>query len=147
MINKLCCLLLLALASNTALAVSILSLKHSPNPTAEPCLDYVGLHRNNDDVAVSECLMSSSWYFERIGGYLSNKVIIHDSSTAKCLDDLHGSNYVGVWSCNGNSNQQWTIKGSEIVSGEGNCLDLGANGKIYAWTCHGGANQQWKIVD
>lgn len=120
------------------------------------CLDYVGATRNNDDLSAIGCIIdkpSQEWYFNRIGstGYYSI-----ENGEGGCLDDLYGSKYVGVWSaCHYKSNQKWSFvekpRGDfmaySLVSGEGNCLDLGTNGKLYAWKCHGKPNQVWLISD
>jgi len=70
-----------------------------------------------------------------------------------CLDDpgskTANGTLVGVWSCNGNTNQRWTVKPDGTVRVFGMCLEVKGNSltagtPVELWTCNGGANQQWK---
>jgi|TARA_B100001063_G_C16758460_1_gene554527 hypothetical protein len=121
------------------------------------CLDYIGAERNNDDLGIRSCIIdkpSQEWFIDR----LFNSSYTISNGEGGCLDDLYSSNYVGVWNeCHNKSNQRWYFRKVRtanvyttvyiIESAEGNCLDLGSNGKLYAWKCHGKANQQWLVTD
>ncbi|WTI42978.1 ricin-type beta-trefoil lectin domain protein [Streptomyces sp. NBC_00589] len=57
---------------------------------------------------------------------------------------------VDIWTCNGDSNQKWTIEADGTITGvqSGLCLDATgagtANGTLLElWTCTGGSNQKW----
>jgi len=59
---------------------------------------------------------------------------------------------VQIYSCNGQSNQQWNVNSNGTITGgqSGLCLDVtGAstsNGALVElWTCNGGTNQQWTL--
>jgi hypothetical protein len=83
---------------------------------------------------------------------------VHAVGAGKCLDVPNLSTTAGtqldIWSCNGGSNQIWTVTSSgqlTVYSGSSQmCMDASGNGttpgtKVEIWTCNGGANQQWKI--
>jgi len=55
-----------------------------------------------------------------------------------------------VYTCNGQANQQWTVRADGTVAGvqSGLCLDAAGQGTangtmVLLWTCNGQANQQW----
>ena len=57
-----------------------------------------------------------------------------------------------IYSCNGQTNQQWNINSNGTITGvqSGLCLDVTgastANGALVElWSCNGGSNQQWKL--
>jgi len=57
-----------------------------------------------------------------------------------------------IWSCNGQTNQQWNVNANGTVTGaqSGLCLDVSgastANGAlVQLWTCNGQSNQQWTL--
>src|SRR3954464_15394986 len=73
-----------------------------------------------------------------------------------CLDANGGGTGNGttviVWSCNGQSNQQWNVNANGTVTGvqSGLCVDANAAGtangtKIILWSCNGQSNQQWAL--
>ena len=119
---------------------------------AVSCLDYIGANRN-DDLGIRNCIIdkpSQEWFFTE---WFDGSYRI-ENGEGGCLDDLYGSKYVGVWGkCHTKSNQKWRLIKNDasstylIKSEEGNCLDLGDNGKLYAWKCHGKLNQKWLITD
>jgi hypothetical protein len=74
-----------------------------------------------------------------------------------CLDANGGSTTAGtkaiIWTCNGQSNQQWNINSNGTVTGapSGLCLDVTgastADGALAElWTCNGQSNQQWTLA-
>jgi hypothetical protein len=59
---------------------------------------------------------------------------------------------VGIYTCNGGTNQQWNLNSDGTITSvqSGLCLDVTgastANGALVElWTCNGGGNQQWKL--
>jgi Ricin-type beta-trefoil lectin domain len=59
---------------------------------------------------------------------------------------------VELWTCNGGTNQQWTVgaNSSLVGTGSGKCLDdpgssLTDGTQQEIWTCNGGANQKWTL--
>jgi non-reducing end alpha-L-arabinofuranosidase len=73
-----------------------------------------------------------------------------------CLDASGAGTSPGtaviVWSCTGQTNQQWNVNSNGTVTGvqSGLCLDANAAGtangtKIILWTCNGQANQQFAL--
>jgi Ricin-type beta-trefoil lectin domain/Concanavalin A-like lectin/glucanases superfamily len=82
--------------------------------------------------------------------------VIAGDDTADCVDDNGQSTADGtkieMWTCNGGSNQQWTMESDGTVRVLGKCLDITGGGTangtlIELWTCNGGANQQWLPVN
>lgn len=82
--------------------------------------------------------------------------------SGKCVDVAAASTADGAniqqWSCNGKSNQKWTLK--DLGSGlyevkavhSGKCADVAGwstvnGGNIQQWTCRGKSNQKWRITD
>ena len=76
--------------------------------------------------------------------------------TQMCLDANGRGTSPGtkaiIWSCNGQTNQQWNLNGDGTVTGvqSGLCLDVTgaatADGSpVELWTCNGGSNQQWRL--
>ncbi|MFL5577633.1 MAG: RICIN domain-containing protein, partial [Gemmatimonadaceae bacterium] len=93
-------------------------------------------------VAVSDIVTGSS-------GAVTSKL-----NGSICLDVANKSNSNGakvqVWTCSGNSNQQWTVTsaGELRVFGD-KCLDApsATNGsQLQIWSCWGGANQKWQVT-
>ena len=75
-------------------------------------------------------------------------------AAGKCLDAYGQSTVAGtkviVYTCNGQANQQWTVRADGTVAGvqSGLCLDAAGQGTangtmVLLWTCNGQANQQW----
>ena len=69
-----------------------------------------------------------------------------------CMDDkgavTTNGNPVQIWTCLGNSQQQWTYYPDKTLQVFGKCLNVPsgqtANGtKVSLWSCTGGTNQQW----
>lgn len=71
-----------------------------------------------------------------------------------CLDAYDNQTSAGtkviLWSCNGQTNQQWLRNPDGSVTGvqSGLCLDVtGAStadgALVQLWTCNGGSNQRW----
>jgi hypothetical protein len=72
----------------------------------------------------------------------------------KCLDDFAGDtrngNPVGIWDCNGNPWQDWSMTDGHIVGIGGKCLDVkgGATGNgaiVQLYTCNGTGAQRWQV--
>jgi len=74
----------------------------------------------------------------------------------KCLD-IHAPDIrrnggkVQMWDCNGQPQQQWTLKGNALKNSAGKCLDIHApdirrnGGKVQIWDCNGQPQQQWTL--
>jgi hypothetical protein len=74
----------------------------------------------------------------------------------KCVDVTGGSTTNGtrviLWTCNGGTNQNWTVGTDGTVRALGKCLNVTGNGTanntaIDLWDCNGGANQQWQAYN
>ena len=73
----------------------------------------------------------------------------------RCLDVSGASQANGaqvhIWSCNGQSNQQWTSTASgELRVYGGKCLDVNGAGTadgtaVIIWDCNGQNNQKWRL--
>jgi hypothetical protein len=72
----------------------------------------------------------------------------------KCLDDLGGStadgNPIVLSSCNGSTQQQWTLNGDGTIRNQGHCLAVQYAGvssmtPVWLYTCDGGPAQLWTI--
>ncbi|HTJ67081.1 MAG TPA: RICIN domain-containing protein, partial [Actinospica sp.] len=86
----------------------------------------------------------------------SNALSLTVGGSTLCLDannkgTTNGTKVI-IWSCNSQTNQQWTINSNGTITGaqSGLCLDVTgastANGALAElWTCNGGSNQQWKL--
>jgi Ricin-type beta-trefoil lectin domain len=72
----------------------------------------------------------------------------------RCLEAYQGATTPGtivdIYTCNGGTNQQWTVNSNGTITNNrsGLCLDVAnqgtANGSdVDLWTCNGGANQKW----
>ena len=76
------------------------------------------------------------------------------ANNGQCLDIEFGAQQGGnliTWPCHGGVNQQFTVRGEQILVG-GLCLDVADNrnvhkARVVAWRCHGGPNQRWKLQD
>jgi hypothetical protein len=73
---------------------------------------------------------------------------------ATCLDDQGGSsadaNPVVIWSCDGQTAQNWTVMPDGTLRFAGKCLDIpsspAASGtSLDLLSCNGSAGQQWRI--
>ena len=84
---------------------------------------------------------------------LENKFV---NAGGKCLDvhapDMRNNGgRVQVWDCNGEAQQQWSLRGSELVNAGGMCLDVHApdmrnnGGRVQVWQCNGEPQQQWSL--
>lgn len=57
---------------------------------------------------------------------------------------------VQLWACNGSDQQLWTIRGGNIRSLAGKCLDVNASeltkngGHVQVWDCNRQVQQQWR---
>lgn len=65
----------------------------------------------------------------------------------------HPGTPVLIWTCNGQSNQQWRHNSDGSITGvqSGLCLDVNgaatANGTaVILWTCNGQGNQKWTLT-
>jgi hypothetical protein len=77
-------------------------------------------------------------------------------NAGKCLDvtgkaTTNGA-LVELWTCNGGTNQQWTVGANSSLVGTGSakCLDDTGNSTVDGtqqeiWTCNGGTNQVWHL--
>jgi O-glycosyl hydrolase len=74
----------------------------------------------------------------------------------KCLDvngkGTANGTLVQLWTCNGGTNQQWTVgpNSSLVGTGSGKCLDDPGRTTVdgtqqQIWTCNGGINQSWQL--
>ncbi|WP_245594322.1 glycoside hydrolase family 27 protein [Actinospica robiniae] len=92
------------------------------------------------------------------GGTQGTSGELHAIGAGKCLDVPNSSTtlgtQVGIWDCNGASNQIWTHSASNqltVYSGSTQmCLDAynnqtSAGTKVEIWSCNGQANQQWNV--
>jgi type 1 glutamine amidotransferase len=68
---------------------------------------------------------------------------------AKCVDVSGASTVDGtrvqLWTCNGGSNQQWTVSGNTLRA-LNKCLDVGGTANaspVRLWTCNGTGAQNW----
>ncbi|MBS2966766.1 RICIN domain-containing protein, partial [Actinocrinis puniceicyclus] len=86
----------------------------------------------------------------------SNELTVNVGGSTLCLDANGKGTTAGtkviVYSCNGQTNQQWNLNSNGTVTGvqSGLCLDVTgastANGALVElWTCNGGSNQQWTL--
>ncbi|MCL2585039.1 MAG: ricin-type beta-trefoil lectin domain protein, partial [Streptosporangiales bacterium] len=82
----------------------------------------------------------------------AGKVVLSNGS--KCLDDPASKTANGtrpdIWTCNGGSNQKWTIAQDGSVRVLGKCLEVKGDGTangtaIDLGTCGNGADQVWRI--
>jgi alpha-tubulin suppressor-like RCC1 family protein len=80
--------------------------------------------------------------------------IVSGDRKTKCVDDSNDAavndTKVGIWDCNGASEQQWVIEAGGTIQVNGKCLDIYRDEKtskapVELWTCTGGANQQWQL--
>ncbi|GHH79205.1 glucosylceramidase [Streptomyces sulfonofaciens] len=72
----------------------------------------------------------------------------------KCLDAAGGSTANGtaaqIYTCNGSTAQQWTLKADGSVQALGKCLDVAAastadGAKVQMYDCNGTGAQQWRL--
>jgi WD40 repeat protein len=81
---------------------------------------------------------------------------IKGSESNRCLDVLSGgganNSRPGLWDCaTGNSNQSWTLTGTNQLAAFGTrCLDVAGSGTadgtaVVMWDCGTGNNQQWTV--
>ncbi len=86
----------------------------------------------------------------------SGQLTVSVGGSTFCLDSNGQGTSPGtkviIWSCNGQSNQQWNVNSNGTITGaaSGLCLDVtgasAANGALVElWSCNGGSNQQWKL--
>ena len=58
---------------------------------------------------------------------------------------------VQVWQCNGEPQQQWSLRGNALVNAGGMCLDVHApdmrnnGGRVQVWQCNREPQQQWSL--
>jgi len=114
------------------------------------CLDENGTG-NGAEVVLETCAGGNTAQRWRAGtdGQLIN------IASGRCLDDpgkkTANGTKLDIWSCNGGSNQHWTVPATELASGlPGNCLtDKGGsttNGNpIVTADCTGASSQKWTI--
>ncbi|MFF7159406.1 ricin-type beta-trefoil lectin domain protein [Streptomyces sp. NPDC008139] len=77
------------------------------------------------------------------------------TASGRCVDVPNQSQtagtQVGLWDCNGGTNQQWTsTSAGELRVYGGDCLDASGQGtsagtKVVIWGCNGSANQKWTL--
>ncbi|WP_410813386.1 ricin-type beta-trefoil lectin domain protein [Micromonospora sp. 067-2] len=81
--------------------------------------------------------------------------ILRGQESGRCADvpgfgQTNGT-AIGLWGCNGGSNQRWTATPSGQLSVYGRqCLDVDGRGtadgtKVQIWTCTGANNQRWSV--
>ncbi|MET7451680.1 RICIN domain-containing protein [Streptomyces sp. NPDC005574] len=86
----------------------------------------------------------------------SNQLTVSPGGSQMCLDAYDNQTSAGtkveIWSCNGQTNQQWLFNSNGTITGSqsGLCLDVTgaatANGTLAElWTCNGQTNQQWTL--
>jgi Ricin-type beta-trefoil lectin domain-like len=87
---------------------------------------------------------------------LAGGTVLRNPPRGKCLDVTGKGTTNGVlvelWTCNGGTNQQWTVgpNSSLVGTGSGKCLDDPGRTTIdgtrqQIWTCNGGINQVWTL--
>ncbi|MDB5105141.1 MAG: uncharacterized protein JWP91_2830 [Fibrobacteres bacterium] len=92
----------------------------------------------------------------------AGKYTLQAVHSGKCVDvaalgTADGTN-VQQWTCNGKTNQQWTLRDvgggySELKAvHSGKCADVAAwstanGGNVHQWSCTGGNNQKWLMQD
>ncbi|KAI8831368.1 ricin B lectin domain-containing protein [Chytriomyces cf. hyalinus JEL632] len=134
------------------------------NRRAQKCLDNTnGASTNGNPLQIWDCAGNTNQIWKKIMSQpappppppSSGGQILRNS--AGCLD-LYGNGGSGtkvvLWSCMGNSNQNWiqyadgTIRSEEKrLCLESAGLDNTGNGNlVQVWECHGQANQQWDVV-
>jgi Ricin-type beta-trefoil lectin domain len=112
-------------------------------------------------VGSGRCLTPQGQSNATIQDCASQRWSVTDSGTitinGQCLDakgqGTANGTVVQVFSCNGGSNQQWTVGSDGSIKGaqSGRCLDVNAEltaagTKVQLWDCHGGSNQKWTLV-
>ena len=66
-------------------------------------------------------------------------------------DIANNGGRVQVWACNGQPQQQWSVKDGAVVDAAGLCLDVHSpdiannGGRVQVWECNGQPQQQWRI--
>ncbi len=82
--------------------------------------------------------------------------VLHGLQSGRCVD-INGfvtTNGVkpALWSCNGGTNQQWTLTSAGELRGLDKCLDVNAQGNapdstaVSLWDCTGSSNQKWTLT-
>ncbi|MFJ6016817.1 endo-1,4-beta-xylanase [Streptomyces sp. NPDC092952] len=79
---------------------------------------------------------------------------IRGVGSGRCLDVPNSGTTDGtqlqLWSCNGNTNQQWvSTAGGELQVYGNKCLDAAGTGngaKVQIYSCWGGDNQKWRLA-
>jgi poly(hydroxyalkanoate) depolymerase family esterase len=115
---------------------------------AGKCLD--GSTSSGAQVQIQDCSGAAGQTWTRDG------LTIRSGGSALCLDASGNGTTAGtkvvLWSCNGQTNQQWQVNSNGTITGvqSGLCLDVAgrstASGAlVQLWTCNGGANQQWTL--
>jgi O-glycosyl hydrolase len=104
--------------------------------------------------ALSLPAQSVTTYVFRQNGSTATTLV--GAQSGKCLDVTNASTAnsarVGIWTCNGGSNQQWTATAAGELRVYGTkCLDaLGhataAGSPVGIYDCNGGANQKWSLT-
>lgn len=116
------------------------------------CVDDTGNPANGVQAYIWDCTSGNA-----------NQQFTYTSGSAlqiagKCLDANGQGTTAGtkviLWTCNGQSNQQWKLNTNGTITGvqSGLCLDVSgaatANGSLLQlWTCSGATNQQWTRPD
>lgn len=82
-----------------------------------------------------------------------SRATIVNQNSDKCIDVVAGSTADGApvvqFTCNGGSNQIWTMERGSIVNLRSHkCLEVAESGlqegaRVQQWACTGGANQRW----
>jgi len=85
----------------------------------------------------------------------SSTTRIQGVGSGRCLDvtgvSQTNGTQVGIWDCNGQTNQQWTATAAGELRVYGNkCLDVNNNGTadgttVIIWDCNGQNNQKWRF--
>ncbi|MER6832301.1 lectin [Streptosporangium sp. NPDC000563] len=85
----------------------------------------------------------------------SSTTRIQGVGSGRCLDvtgvSQTNGTQVGIWDCNGQTNQQWTTTAAGELRVYGNkCLDVNNNGTadgttVIIWDCNGQNNQKWRF--
>jgi hypothetical protein len=80
---------------------------------------------------------------------------IQSGISGMCASDRNGSNvngtYIWLWSCGGQSSQNWTLSRTGTLLIEGKCLSVGGRGttngsQTVLWSCGGTSDQYWFIT-
>ncbi len=120
---------------------------------AGKCLDVPGSAGAGTQADIRSCDSGSGQTWTHNG---SNQLTVGAGGSQLCLDAYDNQTAPGtkveVWTCNGQSNQQWLVNADGTITGvqSGLCLDVtGAStadgALVELWTCNNQSNQKWAL--